>query len=836
MPSDNCLRLALVLFVATASILTPLPNTWTYAQTIQHGKPAQATPPASDFAARLARMEAVVEAKRKELGVPGMSLVVIKDDRVVYLRGFGLRDVEHTSPVTPDTLFPIGSSTKALTAMLAMMSDDDGKLSLEDSPKKYLPYFKLQDPEADRRITLRDLMRHNSGLARTEALWYPGVLAREEVIRAVGFAKPTAPLGKRFQYQNVMYAAAGEMVARAQNSTWERLMTERLLRPLGMKRTTLSLPAMLRAPDYALGYQYNPETKELKRLPFRSESALASVAPAGALYSNAREMAEWLRLMLGGGVYAGKRLVSEKNFAELVSPQFKNIGGSGVDYGLGWYLLNRKGRRVVQHGGSIDGFRAQISMMPEERLGFAILTNSYHTPLVASDLGGGQAEEIIWSNLVDELQTNRNGATGAHAADPQQEIGKYSLAAANLTIEVTIKDGRLVLNVPGQPPYTLENVGGRRYKFADPAPAGYFVTFRPAGTDAAKTEMFLQQPQPKRDVVLTKVNPEAESTVGENAANYKEFIGSYEAEYEGKKLVFQLTIQDGKLTVLRPGQRSLTLVEKGKDTFAIAGAPASYEMVIERDPGGEVTGLLAKQPNGDTRLKRVAVSKLPLSAEELMTRVIGALGGEVALRKHKTRVETFDINFVNQGITGTGTVSAKAPYSTSTEITLTALGKRLGTIHEYFDGTTGGTESSFLLPATKTDMEIAQERIMSDFYAPLGWREKFKTIVIEGVTKVGDEEAYIVVKTPQGGVPVTDYVSTKSYLLLRRDDQTRVSRYSDYREVDGAMMPFKWIVETPNTGEQVVTVKTVRFEVDVPDTLFGAQPHKGKLKTAIVGH
>ena len=783
----------------------------------------------ADFQARLARMEEMLESKRKELGVTGMAVVIVKDDKVVYVKGFGVRNAEKNLPVTPETLFPIGSSTKAFTGMLLAMSADDGKIAFTDSPKNYLPYFKLQDPEADKKITLRDLMIHNSGLARTELVWYPGVLNRQEVIRAVAEAKPTASFDEKFQYQNVMVTAAGEAVAKAQNSTWEKLMNERILKPLRMKQTVLTLPELQRASDYALGYQYNEATKTAARMPFRPESALSSVAPAGSVYSNANEMANWLRLMLAGGIFDGKRLVSEKNFNELIAPQMKNISGTNADYGLGWYLVNRKGHKVIQHGGSIDGFRAQVSMMPDKNIGFVILTNSYKTPLIVTDIGGGVAEEIIWSNLVDEPIANNDTSvskSAAQAENLEQEVGKYMVA--NLTVEVSMKDGKLVLNVPGQPAYELANVGGRRYKFAseEPSAAGYFVTFRPAES-GGKTEMFLEQPPPKRNVVLTKINPEAdtpETTANKGGEQYKELTGTYETEVEGKKLVFQLIVQDGKLTVDRPGQRPLTLIEKGEDTFSIAGAPDTYELSIKRNTAGKVSSLFVKQPNVNIELQRIEDFKSPISTEELMSKVINALGGEKNLRKHKTLETVYDINLVNQGITGTGTISRKAPNSTSNRMVLTALGKRLGTINEYFNGTEGGTESSFLPDEKQSEKELALERITSDFYAPLGWRELYKTVEIKGITKVGDEEAYVVVKTPENGVPVTDYVSAKSFLLLRSDTQRGIIRYGDYRSVDGVMLPFRWTIESSGTGEQIITVKSAKFDVPVSDNLFVSKP------------
>ncbi|HEX8289174.1 MAG TPA: serine hydrolase [Pyrinomonadaceae bacterium] len=820
-----CIRVFLAFILVAANIAATIAHTTTAVSHNEEFVQALHARSQDAFQTRINNIEQLLEAKRKELGVPGMSVAIVKDSKIVYTKGFGSRDVEKNLPVTPETLFPIGSSTKAFTGMLMAMSADDGKLSFTDSPHKYLPYFKLQDPEANKKITLRDLMIHNSGLARTEFIWYPGVLNREEVIRAVGEAKPTAPFGEKYQYQNVMVTAAGEAIAKAQNSTWEKLMNERILKPLGMKQTTLTLPAMQKSKDYALGYEYDNGTKKTERIPFRSQDALWSAAPAGSVYSNAREMGEWVRFILAGGVFDGKRLISEKNFNEIISPQFKDLNGSNVDYGLGWYLINRKGKKVIQHGGSIDGFRAQVSMMPEENLGFVILTNSYKTPLIAADIGGGVAEEIIWTNLVDEQKADSKNESKntAPAEDAQQEVGKYRIA--NLTVEVAMRDGRLVLNVPGQPGYPLENVGGRRYKFAgdEPAAQGYFVTFRPAESGGGKTELFLEQPPPKRNINLTKVDSEAAKSSSVGGEQYKDITRVYEAEVDGKKLVFQLVMQDGKLTVTRPGQRSLTLVEKGKDAFGIEGAPDTYKVNIQRNAAGKVTGLLINQPDRNIEFKRAESFESPVSAEELMAKVIYALGGEANIQKHKTQETVVEINLVNQGVVGTGTISVKAPNLKSTRMEFFALGKKLGTLHEYFNGTTGGTESSFLLPEKMSEKELSQERVTADFYAPLKWRELYKTVEVRGITKVGEEESYIVVKTPENGAPVTDYISTKSFLPLRSDTLQGITKYSDYRKVDGVMLPFKWTIESPGTGEQIITVRSSKFDIPIPESAFYAR-------------
>ncbi|HZB46362.1 MAG TPA: serine hydrolase domain-containing protein, partial [Pyrinomonadaceae bacterium] len=572
------LALSAALLFTSASALGPRASA-------QEAAKAQAAAAPADLDAKLAAIEKAVEERRVASGIPGLSLVIVKDDKVIYLKGLGHKDFERKVPVTPDTLFAIGSSSKAFTAMLVAMAADEGKLSLDDSPKKFLPYFKLQDTEADARITLRDLLSHSSGLNRTDLPWVSGVLNREETIRVAAQAKPTAKLREKFQYQNVMYAAAGEIVGRVEGSTWERLIAERIFKPLGMKGSDTSAAEMQKARDYSYGYVYEEGTKETRRVPMRD---LPAIAPAGAINSSARDMAQWLRLMLGGGVFEGKRLVSEKSFAELLKPQMKIAGQ--VSYGLGWFLREWKGHKVAEHGGNIDGFNAQVALMPDQRLGFVMLTNVSASPLPAS------AMNVVWSNLVGDPAAPAPAPAAVAAADPaakiEHEVGDYLLEAANVKMSVAVKEGKLNISVPGQPTYTLVPAGGRRYKFG--GLEGFYATFRPVKDNPQETELYLEQPQ--GNVALKRVKAADAATAGASGASaeyagpLKEVVGSYEPEKQGGPDV-EVAVRDGKVVLVVPGQPAYPLVERSKDLLGSTALPEGYSIAVRRDEAGRVAGI-----------------------------------------------------------------------------------------------------------------------------------------------------------------------------------------------------------------------------------------------------
>lgn len=439
---------------------------------------------------RLEKAISDIDQKRIDLHVPGAALVIVKDDRIVAIRGLGVRDVAENLPVTPETLFAIGSSTKAFTAMTVLMTAEDGKLKLTDPPRKYLPAFKLQDADADSKITISDLLCHRCGLERTDLAWYTGKLNSREIIRVACEAKPTAKFGEKFQYQNIMFLTAGEVAAAAQKRLWSDLLYWRILRPLGMKSTTLSVTEMQDREDFSRGYSYNALTRETRLLPTRD---IRMIAPAGAINSNVQEMAQWLRLMLGGGVFNGKRLVSQASIDQLTSKHMA-VGG-GMDYGYGWFLHDWHGHKVVEHGGNIDGFSAEVALMPDQKLGFVLLTNQNNSALQQQSL------DLIWSDLVDlpapapgspSATPVKEVASSEPAGDPQKEVGVYTLAPG-LDLTVSCREGKLYAQATNQPEFSLKNLGGRKYTIGPPVPPGIYLTFHSAKGDPNRTELEFEQ-------------------------------------------------------------------------------------------------------------------------------------------------------------------------------------------------------------------------------------------------------------------------------------------------------------------------------------------------------
>jgi CubicO group peptidase (beta-lactamase class C family) len=263
---------------------------------------------------------------------------------------------------------------------------DEGKLKWDDPATKYLPSLQLYDPYATRELTVRDLLSHRVGLERGDLLWYASPYDRSEVLRRIRYLKPSSSMRSRFGYQNVMYLAAGQIIPSITGKDWDDFTRERIFVPLGMTATGTSIKTLANSNDVA-----TPHSKFDDKVEPIAWRNIDNIAPAGSINSNVVDMAQWVRLQLGGGKYQDKQLISSAAIKEMHASQtIIPLEGAMarlypeahfLNYGLGWFLSDYRGRKLVEHGGAIDGMRALVAMMPEEKMGVVILTNLGGTTL-----------------------------------------------------------------------------------------------------------------------------------------------------------------------------------------------------------------------------------------------------------------------------------------------------------------------------------------------------------------------------------------------------------------------------------------------------------------------
>lgn len=413
-------------------------------------------------------VDAYLEQARTDWGIPGMAIAIVHDDSVIYARGFGVRTVGQDEPVDMNTLFAIGSNTKAFTAAAIGTLVEDGSMSWDDPMTKHLPGFLLYDPYVTRELTIRDALSHRSGLGRRgDMIWYGTPFDRSEVIRRVRFLEPNSSFRSEFGYQNIMFIAAGEAAARAGGQSWDELIQQRLLQPLGMQRSNTSVTDLRGVANVA-----TPHTQHDGRTVAIAWRNIDNAGPAGSINSSVAEMTNWLRMLLADGMLDGRRILSAATIREMMTPH--TIAGGGVDslfpmrhfstYGLGVGLSDYYGRLLVSHSGGIDGMLSTVALMPEEDLGIVLLTNTdahaAYMPLTHYILDAFiGAPRRDWSaEALESAREARAAAAEAEAAaaarrvagtQPSRTLADYvGTYESDLygTAEVALEDGALVLH------------------------------------------------------------------------------------------------------------------------------------------------------------------------------------------------------------------------------------------------------------------------------------------------------------------------------------------------------------------------------------------------------
>jgi CubicO group peptidase (beta-lactamase class C family) len=400
-------------------------------------------------------IDAIVREGLDSWKVPGAALAIVCDDRIIHLQGYGVCRAGGEERVSPDTLFAIASCTKAFTAATVGALADEGRMAWDDPVRKHLPWFRLQDPLADRDVTIRDLLCHRTGLSRHDILSFGTDLSREEIVRRMGLVRPAHSFRSQFEYNNNMYTAAGLAVGAASKSSWEDAVAKRLFEQVGMKRATCGAAAAARMPDRASPHRRKKDGT-VEAIPWHD--VLDNAGPAGSIHASAHDMARWVRFQLGDGTLDGRRVLKKETLEETHTPQMViRLEGrpktaypdtTQLAYGLGWFVHDHRGHLMYSHTGGLEGFRARTVLVPKSRLGLVLLMNSGVGDSYAS------MHYVVTNRLLDLL---------LHL-EPKDWEKHYSAAAKKLAEEPARKPH------PGtKPSHELKAYAGRYTDEAYPA-------------------------------------------------------------------------------------------------------------------------------------------------------------------------------------------------------------------------------------------------------------------------------------------------------------------------------------------------------------------------------
>jgi len=571
---------------------------------------ASNAPPGTAAKPSLDGLDEFIAQTMKDWKVPGLALAVIQGDKVTLLKGYGYRDLEKQLPVTPKTLFAIGSITKSFTVTALGMEMDEGKVDWDKPVRDYLPTFKMYTPELSEQMTIRDLITHRSGLPRHDFVWYTSDFSREDILRRLQYLEPSKPLRTTFQYNNIMFMTAGYIAGQLNGTSWEDAITQRIFKPLEMTGTNFSELETQNSSDFGQPYRKGSDLKaELKRIPFDAQCPnRCAMGPAGEINSNVTDMSKYLLFHLNHGKIGGKQLLSENNSIQMQTPQmaiqgapaYKENGESS--YGMGFFLSTYRGHKVVEHGGNIDGFSANLSFLPADHIGVVVLTNLDGNPLpaivtmniydrllgldqipwnqrmLAAETGGKKSEQEAKDkgysprksgthpshDLKDYAGDYSSPGYGVITVEPSGETFKVTLNKITRTVEHYHYD---VFQVPADP---LDNLQKMKIQFLTDMDGEISGISMPLQPDV-------------KDIVFTRMP--------DRQLSERSFIEPFTGDYEivGSPVPLKVSLRgENSLIISVPGQPDYKLNPKRGTTFQLADIPA-ITIEFKRDAQGKVS-------------------------------------------------------------------------------------------------------------------------------------------------------------------------------------------------------------------------------------------------------
>jgi CubicO group peptidase (beta-lactamase class C family) len=412
----------------------------------------------------------------KAFRVPGTAVVVVRGDQTLVLKGYGRRSIDANDPVTADTVFPLASCTKQFTTALLALLVDEGALGWDDPVRKHLPDFKLSDPNASALLTVRDLVSHRTGLGGNDLLWYRAPWDINHTLAQVPKLPLDYPFRGGYRYSSIPFMAAGRIAEKVGKEKWEKLVQERICEPLEMKGVTFTTTDIPKDADRALGHRLNRAGK-LERM---ATYEMKEPNPSGSMNATPRDLAAWQQFQLSNGISpSGKRLVSSKALLETrtgqnlmrveVGPKTLFPETVQLSYAMGWVVNDYRGLKVVGHGGLIDGFRMQITLVPDHDLGFVVMTNLHDTRMPMA----------LTNSLIDlycDLKPKDWNAYYVKTETDAAEARKAALAARDKARDPDAKPSLALADYAGE--YTHPAYGTARVTFADGKLVAKFSSFR----------------------------------------------------------------------------------------------------------------------------------------------------------------------------------------------------------------------------------------------------------------------------------------------------------------------------------------------------------------------
>jgi CubicO group peptidase (beta-lactamase class C family) len=576
--------------------------------------------------ARLKDLDSAFEQVLKTWHTAGFAVAVIEKNKVIYAKGFGYRDLEGKLPVTANTMFAIGSCSKAFTATLIGQLQHDNKLDIDKPVRDYYPSLKFFNDVMNNTITLRDMMSHRTGLARFDMSWYFfNTKSTDSLVQRIQYMEPTFGIREKWQYNNFMYAAQGALVEKLTGKSWGDNIKQNIFEPLGMSRSNVTVAEMEKSREVSYGYTIR-EDNSIKKLPYYH---INGMSPAGAINSTVLDMAKWVTAWINNGKYNGKEVIPADFRNEAISsqaildgslPSKQRPGIYFSNYGFGWFVDSYNGHYRVEHGGNIDGFSANASFFPSDSLGIVVLSNQTDSkvPAIVRNMISDRILNLThqdWNNDLKRADDNahaandnaykekRNAAKHNPATHPIADYaGLYNHPAFG-TMRVFVKGDSLFIKTPVNTLW-LRHGNYDNFEILEKDAKEGIDTNRVFGV----TFQFRTSTDGDINGIEAQLEGGLKPFIFARQAEVKEIAASdlpkYTGDYEVAGTSIKVYIKDEKtLYVLVPGQPDYELVPQGDAKFAIKTLNGFY-LQFEPQGGDKTTSVTFIQPNGSYKAER----------------------------------------------------------------------------------------------------------------------------------------------------------------------------------------------------------------------------------------
>jgi CubicO group peptidase (beta-lactamase class C family) len=332
-----------------------------------------------EMLAKLNGLDEYMAKTLKDWNVPGACIGIVKNNKLVFAKGYGYRDYGKKLPVTPNTLYQIASNTKLFTTVAMGMLVQDGKIEWDKPIRDFVPSIKFYNNELENTITIHDMLSHRTGVSRHDLIWYKSDFTRKQLYEKLQYLEPSQPLRQGFLYNNMMYASAGYIIELLSQKKWEDFVREHIFTPLSMNSTVFSIEDMKKQDDYGVPYNEKRDTTTLYQIPFYEETG--GLGPAGSIISNVENMSHWLIALMNGGKYEGKQVLPSDALRSSLEPSVA-LPNTSIEkgyteiqnpvYGMGRETISYRGHLLAFHGGDLPGFHSQISFMPQDSIGVIV--------------------------------------------------------------------------------------------------------------------------------------------------------------------------------------------------------------------------------------------------------------------------------------------------------------------------------------------------------------------------------------------------------------------------------------------------------------------------------